>query len=95
MSHDEIIAILAENRQLRIELDTLRADLAARQNTLATPAVRIQPYTVKEFAALIRRHDEFVSDRCRTGLIRSLPGKPYRIPPSELSRWTEGGKRAA
>lgn len=49
---------------------------------------RISPYTVREFAVLIRRHREYVSQRCKSGLIATLAGKPYRIPVRELAAWT-------
>ncbi len=98
MSEDTATILLEEVRLLRGEIDGLRADLAARkaEQLDATAPMperpRIQPYTVAEFCKLIRRHDEWVSDRCRSGIIRSLPGKPYRIPVSELARWAEDVK---
>ena len=52
---------------------------------------RISPYSVREFAVLIRRHREYVSERCKSGLIATLPGKPYRIPVTELAAWTTRG----
>lgn len=45
-------------------------------------------FTVAMFAAAIGRHTQWVSDRCRVGVIRTLPGgKPYRIPLSEEERF--------
>ena len=43
-------------------------------------------FTVAMFAAAIGRHPQWVSDRCRVGVIRTLPGgKPYRIPLGEAA----------
>lgn len=73
----EVLALLHENRRLRMELDELRKKVV----------VRIEPYTVKEFAEIVRRSPEYVSTRCRVGRIKALPGKPYLIPPVELMRY--------
>lgn len=80
--------ILEENRVLRLELETLRVGEMAQREQAAL-ASRVSPFTVKEFAGLIRRHHEYVSERCKIGVIKSLPGKPYRIPVSQLRAWTE------
>ena len=41
-----------------------------------------------EFASAIGRQRQFVSDRCRGGQIRVLPGgKPWRIPLQEETEW--------
>ncbi len=70
------------------KLEAIHADvLEIKAYMRASPEVRIQPYTVKEFGALIRRHREWVSERCQCGLIKTLPGKPYLIPASELIRY--------
>ncbi len=84
-------ALLEEVRALRLEIEALRADKYAKrgQQIADSVAPRVSPYTVKEFAQLIRRHPEFVSERCKIGVIKSLPGKPYRIPVSQLRLWTE------
>jgi hypothetical protein len=89
MSSADASAILEELRLLREELATLRADLTAMKTVQPANGPRIEPYTVGEFAALIRRHNEYVSERCKAGVIRTLPGKPYRIPVGELRRWME------
>ena len=56
---------------------------------LTTQTQRPAPtvYSVSEFAAAIRRRPRYVSDRCRTGKIKTLPGKPYRIPAWEAANW--------
>ncbi len=87
MSDDLANKILEEMRLLRSELGSLRANLAGRRES---ERPRIEPYKVVEFARLIRRSRMWVSNRCMAGLIRTLPGKPYRIPVLELKRWTEG-----
>ena len=84
----EYSLILEENRALRLELETLRVGGIAQREQAAL-ASRVSPFTVKEFAGLTRRHHEYVSERCKIGVIKSLPGKPYRIPVSELRAWTQ------
>ncbi len=70
---------------MRAKLEAIHADLLEMKRDLKFhPERRIEPYTVLEFAALIRRHREWVSERCRAGIIKTLPGKPYRIPVSQL-----------
>jgi len=45
-------------------------------------------FWVPEFAAVIGRHRQFVSDRCAARVIKTLKGgKPYRIPLDEATRW--------
>jgi hypothetical protein len=63
------------------ELRGLRADLQS------DPRKRVSPYTVKELAKLARRHPNYISERCRVGVIAHLPGKPYRIPPGSAARF--------
>ena len=47
-------------------------------------------FTVREFAAVIGRHAQYVSDRCAANVIRTLRGgKPYRIPLSEEEEWNK------
>jgi hypothetical protein len=67
-------SVLAELRGLRAEL---RAD----------PRRRIEPYTVRELATLARRHPNFISARCKAGVIETLSGKPYRIPPGAAANF--------
>lgn len=64
-------------------------------NGTSTTTPRITPYTVSEFAALVRRSKRYVATCCRANEIRALPGKPYLIPVSELNHFldTRGGKR--
>jgi excisionase family DNA binding protein len=76
-------------RALSDKIDALREEITANK-TPERP--RVEPYTVKEFADLIRRHREWVSDRCRAGRIKTMPGKPYRIPVSEVEKWLAGPK---
>jgi hypothetical protein len=87
MSDEHAIALLEEMRLLRGEIDTLRADFAARQSMPPAPAARVEPYTVKEFASIVRRSAPYISRRCKAGRIHALPGKPYLIPPVELNRY--------
>ncbi|EIQ00883.1 hypothetical protein OpiT1DRAFT_05440 [Opitutaceae bacterium TAV1] len=45
-------------------------------------------YTTKEFAAVVGRNEDYITQRCRGGSIKTLPGgKPYRIPLSEETEW--------
>ncbi|WP_043586726.1 hypothetical protein [Geminisphaera colitermitum] len=45
-------------------------------------------FTAREFAAIIGRRHQFVTDRCKARVIHTLPGGcPYRIPLSEEERW--------
>jgi hypothetical protein len=45
-------------------------------------------YTTKTFAAAIGRGSQWVSQRCKARVIKTLPGgKPYRIPLSEEARF--------
>jgi hypothetical protein len=86
------------DRELQVRFDAIDAALAAvleRLNTISNPAAepgpgmgRLKPYTPAEFAALIGRPYHWVTDRCRAGLIATVPRKrkPYRIPPGEYVR---------
>lgn len=74
---------------LLAEIRLLRADVKSLKDRAATPADAVAPLSVPEFAKIIRRKPRFVSDRCRTGKIKTLPGKPYRIHPAEVRRWVE------
>jgi hypothetical protein len=66
----------------RVIRETVAEFLTAHE---ARPAPAV--YSVSEFAAAIRRRPRYVSDRCRTGKIKTLPGKPYRIPAWEAANW--------
>ena len=71
-------------------LERLAADVAGlRADLQKDPRTRIQPYTVKELAKLARRHPNYISDKCRTGQISTLGGKPYMIPPGAASRFLQ------
>lgn len=93
MSDETGQALLEEVRLLRGEIDSLRADLAARQasspQSPVVAKVRVEPYTVKEFATIVRRSCRYISTRCRSNRIKALPGKPYLIPPAELTRFLD------
>jgi hypothetical protein len=70
------------------KLDLILKEVRAIENRLRTdPRSRIESYTVKELAGLAKRHPQYVSDRCRMGRIKTLPGKPYRIPPIEAAKF--------
>lgn len=48
-------------------------------------------FWVREFAAVVGRSNQFISDRCNARVIRTLRGgKPYRIPFSEMKIWFGG-----
>lgn len=69
-------------------LPVLPPDATAAQAARTTGQVRGW-FTAAEFAAMIGRHNQFVSDRCSSGVIKTLRGgKPYRIPLSEGIRWS-------
>jgi hypothetical protein len=61
----------------------------AKAAAMARLAGRVRGfYWVSEFAAVIGRHHQYVSDRCTARVIRTLKGgKPYRIPLSEEDVW--------
>lgn len=45
-------------------------------------------FWVHEFAAVTGRNPQFISDRCKAGVIKTLKGgKPWRIPLSEETEW--------
>ncbi len=77
------------------KLNAIHADVLSLKIPVPPVAerVRVEPYTVKEVAALLRRSRMWVSDRCRCGLIRTLPGRGYRIPVGELNRLLEVRRR--
>ena len=61
----------------------------AKEAAIARLAAKARGFFwVPEFAKVIGRHNQFVSDRCAVRAIRTLPGgKPYRIPLSEEAIW--------
>ena len=65
--------------------------LRAHSAPVAAPVVHLGPMTCEQFAAAIGRSAEYVQDHCRTGGLRALPGKPYRILPEELARYRAEG----
>lgn len=69
------------------------ADMVARRLRAPAPApvVHLGPLSCEQFGAAIGRSTEYVQDHCRTGGIRHLPGKPYRILPEELARFRAEG----
>jgi hypothetical protein len=74
-------------------IDLSPASLEALANLVAAklaanPSVsRPQLLTCAQFAVAVGRSTEWVQDRCRRRLIRTVAGrKPYRIPGSELAR---------
>lgn len=84
MSTETENLLLAEIRQLRADVKAL-----AHTGPAFRSAEETKPLSVPEFAKIIRRKPRFVSDRCRTGKIKTLPGKPYRIHPAEVRRWVQ------
>lgn len=92
MSEEAATVLLAEVRLLRGEIGALRADLNAANRGAAEivkPTVRVEPYTVAEFAKIVRRSPRYISTRCSANRIKALPGKPYLIPPMELTRFLD------
>jgi len=84
-------------KTLMLELRAIRAALGRIEDRLnAMPCGAAMPVpgflTAAEFAKRIRRSPEYVTDRCRIGTIKALPGKPYRIPAEELARFAKGGE---
>ena len=76
------------------QLDALAdkvAERILRAQASPAPVVQLGPLTCDQFAAAIGRKVEYVQDHCRTGGIRHLPGKPYRILPEELARYRAEG----
>lgn len=69
----------------------LRAQSAPVASPVASPVVHLGPMTCEQFGAAIGRSAEYVQDHCRTGGLRALPGKPYRILPEELARYRAEG----
>lgn len=65
--------------------------LRAQSVPVGAPVVHLGPMTCEQFGAAIGRSTEYVQDHCRTGGIRHLPGKPYRILPEELARYRAEG----
>jgi hypothetical protein len=65
--------------------DDVSAAVAAR-----TAAKARGFFKVAEFAAVVGRHPQWVSDRCAAKVIKTLPGgKPWRIPLTEEDRWNK------
>lgn len=79
---DRVSAALAEFMALPADAQkAAKARMAARARGF---------FWVPEFAAVIGRHNQFVSNRCSVRAIRTLPGgKPYRIPLSEEVVWNK------
>jgi hypothetical protein len=70
------------------KLDLLLAEVRdLREELKSDPRHRVSPYTVKELAQLARRHTNYISARCRAGLIPTLGGKPYRISPGAAAKF--------
>lgn len=76
------------------QLDALAdkvAERILRAQAAPSTVLHIGPLSCEQFSAAVGRSTEYVQDHCRTGGIRHLPGKPYRILPEELARYrTEG-----
>ena len=74
------------------QLDAL-ADMVAERILRAhsAPVVHLGPMTCEQFGAAIGRRARHVNDLCRLGMLRHLPGKPYRILPEELARYRAEG----
>lgn len=84
--------VLAASRERAVSepavaLDSLPEE--AREALQAREAARARGFfRVKEFAAAVGRHPHFVSDLCKSRVIKSVLGrKPYRIPYEEYDVW--------
>jgi hypothetical protein len=91
---DQITALVdrSTDDHLRAALSTFLAlPQDAQKAALARKAAHARGFfKVAEFAAVIGRHNQFVSDRCKAKAIRRLPGgKPYRIPLTEEEVWNK------
>lgn len=81
--------LLAENRQLRIEIDSLRAELfAARGEQIRHAQNKRLPLrlTVPEFAKIVRLCDETIRRQIRSRQIEAS-GQPFLIPRRELEKF--------
>lgn len=77
------------------QLDALAEKVAERllrAQASPAPVVQLGPLTCKQFGAAIGRRARHVNDLCRLGMLRHLPGKPYRILPEELMRYRAEGQ---
>lgn len=73
-------------------LATVPPDATAAAQARATGVAR-GFYFASEFADVIGRHKQWVTDRCAAGVIRTLPGrKPYRISLSQEAVWNRPGE---
>mgnify|MGYP000919390833 CR=1 FL=1 len=90
---EEIAGLREDVRMLMHRLNALHVGSAlpadATAAHLAREAAKLRGFFwVDEFAAVIGRHRQFVSDRCSSRVIKTLKGgKPYRIPLDEANRW--------
>ena len=85
----EAVLLLAPE-QLEAIADKV-AERILRAQAAPAPVLHLGPMTCEQFAAAIGRKVEYVQDHCRTGGIRHLPGKPYRILAEELARYRAEG----
>lgn len=83
-----VVALIPEQLD---ELADKVAERLLRAQASPAPVVQLRPLTCEQFGAAIDRSTEYVQDHCRTGGIRHLPGKPYRILPEELARYRAEG----
>lgn len=87
VNDSEIIALLEENRQLRIELDRAHAGLATLRGGVKTPAATLPlRLTVGEFARLVRCCDETIRRMIHAREIEAK-GQPFLIPRRELEKF--------
>lgn len=84
-----VVALMPD--QLDALADKVAERLLRAQSSTPAAQVQLRPLTCEQFGAAIDRSTEYVQDHCRTGGIRHLPGKPYRILPEELARYRAEG----
>ena len=76
--------------EIRAELAAVNKKLDAFFAATKAEAVAVKPLTVSQFAAKVDRCTKWVYERIESRQIKVLPGgRPYKIPVSELRRFTE------
>lgn len=88
----DVAALTERLNAVLTALPIIPADATEAANARASAILR-GFFTVKEFAAVMGRSPQWVSDRCAARVVKTLAGgKPYRIPLSEDGRWNGGAK---
>jgi len=97
ISPDIIAAMLAQLNAIEARLNEALSLIPklppdARKAMEARAAAQARGFFwTAEFAAVVGRHPQWVSDRCAARVIKPLPGgTPYRIPLSAEDSWNRG-----